>query len=249
VASEDPIDPTGVLAELTKAVTSANQMNIVLDEVLQLIKRRIPGTDETSITLIRNEKAYTVASSGSLATALDEIQYAAGYGPCLTAARTDELHTIDDTATESRWPDFVVHAREQGLGSSVSLPMPVESYLVGALNIYSLTPHAFDADSVVLAQALAAHVTVALGHAESDWGMLEKNQNLQLALQSRGVIDQAKGIIMATSKCTAADAFQQLRNVSMSQNIKLADIAASLVASASGHPVRLETPPSDDNQP
>lgn len=233
----DPIDPTGVLAELAKLVAADREMDLILDDVVELVRRRIPGADEVSVTLIRNEKASTVACTGSLAMDLDELQYEQGYGPCLDAGRTDEVKHIVDAATETRWPRYVPRARQQGLGSSVSVPMPVENYLVGAINIYSRTPHAYPPDSVALAVALATHGTAALSVAEAAQGHRDRALHLRRALESHAVIDQAKGMIMVQQKCPADVAFQMLRKLSMDQNIKLYELAASLVASGSNHPV------------
>ncbi len=236
--AHDPIDPTGILAELTAILRSDRRMSEILVDVVHLAKRQIPGADEASITLIRNEKATTAALTGELALVLDELQYEAGYGPCLDAGRADEVNHIEDAAVETRWPRYLPAARRHGLGSSLSLPIPVENHLVGALNIYSRTAHAFPAEVVTLGDALAAHITAALCHAEAMDGHRNKADHLLRAMETRAVIEQAKGMIMAQRKCTAAEAFDQLRNTSMNQNIKLADLAAGVVSSASGHPVR-----------
>jgi GAF domain-containing protein len=220
------------------------EISDILDDVVALARQCIPSADDVSVTLIRNEVAYTVAATGPLAVDLDEIQYEQGYGPCLDAGRNDEVQHIRDAATEKRWPKYVVRARELGLGSSVSSPLPVENYLVGALNVYSRTPNAFDADAVNLVRAFALHVTAAVSHAESRRTHQERAMNLERAIQSHSVIDQAKGIIMVQQKCTSDAAFGMLRKLSMDENIKLYDLAASLVASASGHPLRAPNRPS-----
>jgi hypothetical protein len=113
----------------------------------------------------------------------------------------------------------------------------VENYLVGALNIYSRTPDAFDVNAVNLARAFATHVRAAVSHAESKRTHRERAMNLEWAIHSHSVIDQAKGIIMVQQKCTSDAAFGMLRKLSMDENIKLYDLAAALVASASGHPL------------
>jgi GAF domain-containing protein len=239
--ADDPIDPTGVLAELSQAVDADRDMSVILDDVVGLTKRRIPGVDVVSITLVRNETAHTAATTGPLAVQLDELQYEQGYGPCLDAGRFNENQHIEDAATETRWPKYVPKARQQGLGSSLSVPLPVESYLVGALNVYSVTARAFSPTSVTLCGAFAAHVTAALSQAESAHSHRHRAAHLERALESQAVINQAKGMIMVQQKCTADVAFSMLRKLSMDQNIKLYDLAASLVTSASNHPVRRTT--------
>jgi GAF domain-containing protein len=234
----DPIDPTGAVAELYRVVGSEQELTKTLQDVVALTKRRIPGADEVSITLVRHENAHTVAATGLLAVRLDEMQYEQGFGPCLDAGRLNEKQHIEDATVEDRWPAYVSKARRQGLRSSLSVPLPVESYLVGALNVYSVTPYAFDPETVRLGGALAAHITAALTHAESAGGQRDRVANLEQALESQAVINQAKGIIMVQQKCSADAAFTLLRKLSMDNNIRLYDLAASLVASASNHPVR-----------
>ncbi len=229
------------MAELSRLVAGDSDMSAILDGVVHFASRRIPGSDESSITLIRDDRASTVAATGPLAVKLDEAQYEQGYGPCLDAGRADALLQIEDAATETRWPTYVAEARQLGLASSVSFPLPVENYLVGALNVYSLRPNAFSSDGIALGLALARHVTAALSLAETALGHRDRVGHLERAVESHSVIDQAKGIIMAQQKCTGEVAFAMLRKLSMDQNIKLYELAAALVASASGHPVRRVT--------
>jgi len=239
MSTTDPIDPTGALTALAQAIAADRDMPAILDDVVHLAQRHVPGAQEVSITLVRKEMATTAASTGSLATELDEAQYEEGYGPCLDAGRSDEILLIRDADTEERWPRYLPRAVELGMGSSLSIPLPVENYLVGALNQYSRDKDAFDDDSVRIGRAFAAHITAALSLAESRQGHRERSAHLEKAVTSHSIIDQAKGIIMAQQKCTADAAFAMLRKLSMDENIRLYDLAEALVSSASGHPVRV----------
>lgn len=237
VMTDDPFDPTGVMTELSELVHADRDVDQVLTDVVAVAKRRIPGTDEAAITLVRHRKAGTVATTGGMAVPLDELQYDTGYGPCLDAGRDNVVYYIEDAATETRWPRYLPPARGHGLASSLSLPLPVENYLVGALNLYSRRPHAFAPSSLQLGEALATHITAALTHAESRQGHRSRAANLEKAMVSRSIIEQAKGIIMVQRKCGAGDAFDILREISMAENVRLAEIATQLVESASGHRV------------
>jgi GAF domain-containing protein len=239
----DPMDPTGALAELFDLTGQGQDMQEVLQGVVQFAKRIVPTADEAAVTLIRQETAATVATTGGLADVFDELQYGVGYGPCLDAGRANETLLIADTATETRWPEFVPAARERGLGSSLSLPIPVEHYLVGALNLYAHTPRAFDPDTVALGDGLALHLCAALTRAETRLRAHTPMEHLQLALDSRVVIEQAKGIVMAQRHCTAVEAFTWIRTMSMKMNAKVANVAASIVSNAAGDHTR----PSADN--
>lgn len=232
------VDPTGALTELAQLGRDADDMTATLKQVVEFAKRRIPGADEAAITLIRNAKAGTAASTGGMADVLDELQYETGYGPCLDAGRRNEVMHIADSAVETRWPRYLPPAIAQGLGSSLSMPVPVEHYLVGALNLYSGTRQGFSTESIALADALSLHMCAMLSQVEKVFKHRTQAEQIGQALTSRAVIEQAKGIIMVQRKCDAAEAFTMLRELSMNQNVKLADLAAGLVSSASGHPVR-----------
>lgn len=235
-----PIGPAEGWDELLALTGGDSGMQQTLQAVVQFAKRRVPGTDEAAITLIRRGNAGTVASTGGMADVLDELQYEAGYGPCLDAGRSNEILHISDAATEARWPRYLPPARENGLASSLSLPIPVENYLFGALNLYSRTPDAFNTESVQLGDAMATHICAALSRVEMIFAYRSQVEQLRRAMRSRSVIEQAKGMIMAQRKCSAAQAFTELRTVSMNQNMKLAELAASIVSAASGHPVFLD---------
>lgn len=240
-------DPSEGWAELFAITGGGGDMQQTLQAVVQFAKRRLPGTDEAAITLIRRGNAGTVASTGGMADVLDELQYETGYGPCLDAGRSNEILHIADAAVETRWPRYLPAARDNGLASSLSLPIPVENYLFGALNLYAATPHAFDAEAMKLGDAMATHICAALSRAEEIFSYRDQVEQLRRAMASRAVIEQAKGIIMAQRRCTALEAFSELRTVSMNRNIRLVDLAASLVSGASGHPAQFDDGTAPDN--
>jgi GAF domain-containing protein len=243
----DPLDPAGASAELRDLMRFYEDPASVLSGVVGLAQRRIPAADDVSVTLVREGRPATVASTGRLASDLDESQYRRGHGPCLDAGYADETMLIDDFAYETRWPDYGEDARRQGLGSSMSVPLPVESYLVGALNLYALTAGVFDADSVEIGRALSAQLTLWLSHAERTGAARARASDIQEALQARAVVDQAKGSLMAQLSCTAQEAFAALREAAHQRGVALADYAATIVAAAT--PALGERPSDDPGTP
>ena len=190
--SRDPFELPGPLGELSELTGGGREMPQILRAVVDFAKRTVPGVDEVAITLIRRDMAGTVASTGGIADVLDELQYGAGYGPCLDAGRSNETLQITDPATERRWPRYLRAAREAGLGSSLSLPLPVEHYLFGALNLYSTKRDAFTVDAVALGNGLAVHICAALSRAEAVFGYRTWVEQLHRAMETRAVIEQAK---------------------------------------------------------
>ena len=206
-------------------------MEGLLQTVADLAKQVMPGNPEASVLLLVRDRPDTVVSTGALATDLDETQYDRGHGPCLHAARTGELTEIPDTRTDDRWPDYLPRAVERGNLSSLSIPLAIDAgaRVTGALNVYARRPDAFDADSRSIGTRFAPYAAVAAGNLQAYRSARDTADNLQLALESRAVIDQAKGVLMERYKITADQAFQLLAGASMHANRKVRDIADDLV--------------------
>jgi len=206
-------------------------MDSLLQTVADLTKQVMPGNPEASVSLLVKDRPTTIVSTGQLATDLDETQYDEGHGPCLHAARTGELTEIPDTRADDRWPDYLQRAVGHGNLSSLSIPLAIDKdqELTGALNIYARRPDAFDEASRSVATRFAPYAAVAAGNLYAYQSARDMADNLQTALESRALIDQAKGILMERHKLTADQAFQMLAHASMSSNRKLRDVAEGLV--------------------
>ncbi len=226
---------SAIAAEALERLGRLTLRDLSMEELLQtvadLTKTVMPGPTEVSVTLLVKDRPSTVASTGELATDLDESQYERGHGPCLHAARTGELTEIADTRTDSRWPDYLPRAVERGALSSLSVPLAIDAdeQVCGGLNIYAREPNSFDEDSRSAATRFAPYAAVAAGNLHAYRSARDTADNLRIALQTRGVIDQAKGILMARYKLTADQAFQVLVRMSMKANRKLHAVADDLV--------------------
>jgi GAF domain-containing protein len=221
-----------LLRDLSRIALVDRPVGDVLTEVVQAAQRGISGADAVSITLLRGERAFTAAYSGEMALCAEELQYERGYGPCMDAGRGGVVLRVDDMRTEQRWPDYAAQVLEHGVRSSLSIPLPFQGAVIGALNTYSTqpgtfaTPQALDA-ALTVAETIA--VAIANMHAHARLG--EEAANLRLAMQSRAVIEQAKGVLMAQRGVDSDRAFEMLRAASMRYNRKLRDIATGIVES------------------
>ncbi|MBB3678611.1 GAF and ANTAR domain-containing protein [Modestobacter versicolor] len=215
-------------AELAGVVLVGRELPDVLTEIVQISRRAIPGADATSITLIRDERAFTAAFAGQIAMDADELQYQRGYGPCLDAGRSGEVFVVRDMSAEDRWPDYALHAARLGVGSSLSVPLPFQGATIGALNNYSTEPGAFGDVDVRLGEEVAAFVAIAVGNAEAAARATDDVMNMRRAMDSRAVIEQAKGILMERFKVTSEQAFTLLTHASQRSNVKLRDVAEEL---------------------
>ena len=216
--------------ELAGVVIVGRELPEVLTQIVEISRRAIGGAEATSITLIRNERAYTAAYDGQIAMDADELQYERGYGPCLDAGRSGEVFLVEDMSAEDRWPDYAEHAAGLGVRSSLSIPLPFQGATIGALNNYSLKPAAFTEPDVRLAEEVAAFVAIAVANAEAAARATDDLTNMRRAMESRAVIEQAKGILMERYKVTSDQAFTLLTHASQRSNVKLRDVAEELTS-------------------
>lgn len=178
------------------------------------------------------------AWSDETAARMEGIQQEIQDGPCLTAIRTGQVASVEDTALGGQWAEFGARAAAQGVGSSLSMPLAVGNRQVGALNLYAPGAAAFCETRLRWARGVAAAVSGVLALAASRAEQARQVEDLRAALVARAVIDQALGIIMAQQRCTSDEAFDILRRASQSRNVKLRDVAAGIVTAISGHPPR-----------
>jgi GAF domain-containing protein len=208
---------------------SGQSLSASLHRVAELARGVIPGAAAVSVTLLERGRARSVGVTGPLAAALDERQYETGYGPCMEAALSGEQVLIEDTAGDAVHGGFAALARHLGVTSVLSVGLPLEHRVVGSLNVYGtdgpLSPAAETAN------AFAQHASVIVDNAAEYAGAIDLVDHLRVALESRAVIEQAKGVLMERDRCTAEDAFQLLVTQSQRQGRKVRELAAELVES------------------
>jgi GAF domain-containing protein len=240
-AGRDAGDRERVLAELARIRLDDQPLTKVLQRVAELAKEVLPEARDVSVTLLDDARggaaapvrAKTVAFTGDLAVDLDERQYRSGSGPCLDAAVSGETLMVD-TSDDTRYPEFSAAARRLGVTHSLSVGLPIPQRTIGALNVYSSAEPFTDRD-VESAHAFAGHAAVAVANAALFANTADLARNLQIAMASRAVIEQAKGILMAQRRCSADEAFELLRAASQRQNVKLRVLCQSIVDSAASH--------------
>jgi len=228
VATDAPLSEHGQfatvrLADLAAEFAAAPPTDLTLQHALEYAVDVVPGCEQAGVSLqLKGAKLTTPASVGPLAAACDELQQTLGEGPCITSLQTQSLIRVDDMTTESSWPSFAAAASELGLRSLLACQLATARDRLGALNLYSTQPNAFDENSEILARAYATHVGVALASAE-------REANLRQALASREAIGQAIGILIERHKLTASQAFDLMVHISQRTHVRLRDIADELV--------------------
>jgi GAF domain-containing protein len=229
--TEEPMSLDEGLRELSRLVLQEETLETTLQRIVDVANGAIPDTVGVSITLKRGHQPYTAVTTSPQVQAIDEREYAVDEGPCISAMETGELQILDDVASETRWPKFVQVCREEGLGSTLGVPLRVGDTAYGAMNIYALTAHAFTGAHREAAQLLGEQAGIALANSRTYGDAVERIRQLQEALDSRIVIEQAKGVLMATEGIDADAAFDVLRTRSQRENRKLRAVAEEVVAS------------------
>jgi GAF domain-containing protein len=234
-SSRTPPDANEAFVRLGKIVLGDQPLPEILERVVHLAKQVVPAPVDASITLVAGDQPSTVGFTDDTALALDERQYDDEAGPCLEAAKSGTRISIPDMASETRWPQFARDATGRGVRSSLSIPLPVQRDVTGALNFYATEPAAFSDQSIDLAETFAAHAAVAVANAHLYETTAALAEQMQQAMATRAVIEQAKGIIMRDRKCNAEEAFDALVRLSQETHLKLRDIAQRLVDHATSN--------------
>ena len=225
---------TRALEGLVTALEGEHDFKELLRRVCEHAVSVVPGVDDVSLTLIHGEDPHTVVATSEQSAKLDRDQYLIGDGPCLHAARTGRLTRISVADARARWPEFGRDAHEAGFGSFLCSPLSVGERYTGAINCYSKKGHGFaDLDErllILYATAVEAVLRVYQRYASAR----ETTEQLRSALVTRGVIDQAKGILMAVRGIDADEAFAVLVSQSQREHVKLREVAESFIANVTG---------------
>jgi GAF domain-containing protein len=222
---------TVALSGLREVLDREEAVGQVLQRGVDQITSAIPSAALASVTVLRGDDAETVACSSERVWAIDSDQYAAGEGPCLQAARTGEIVRVGVEQARERWPEFARSAQLAGVASYLSAPLIVDDEFAGSLNLYSEKPHGFGELDEALLRLYVTAATAALANARRYAEVRVLAEQLGQALESREMIGQAVGVLMARRGVSAEQAFQDLARQSQNTNTKLRELAASVVAS------------------
>jgi GAF domain-containing protein len=228
-ATETDGDLAAVLQALSLHVIDRQSIEDTLDQVARLARDGIQAADYAAVTTLRDGVPETTVATDPMLALIDQVQYDLDTGPCLDAYRTGEVLRIEDTADEERWPKFAEAAADRGIRAMLSLPLMTEREGIGALNLYSETARSFGPADQQTALRFSEPAAVLLANAQMFWEARKLADNLGAALESRAIIEQAKGILMALQGVDADGAFDIMRRASQRENRKLREIAQRLV--------------------
>jgi len=211
--------------DLTKTLVTAHSPESLCRWLVAAVCREIPDSDFVGITLWQDGHPDVPAFSHQAAADLEGVQIKSGEGPGLDAIRDVQVTQSRSLIQERRWREFSNYALYGGVVCVVAIPLVVEREAFGALSLYCQKEDVFDDQSIEDAADLAGQAAVAIANALHYWNAKELIRQLQEALESRAVIDQAKGILMAREGVSADEAFRTLRKASQRGNMKVRELA------------------------
>lgn len=161
---------------------------------------------------------------------LELLQLETGQGPCMECYATGAVVSVPDVASEARWPEFSAKCLEEGYRSVHAVPMRLRDQVIGALNLFRTEPGALPEDDARLAQALTDVATIAIMQERALRHSTLLAEQLQGALNSRILIEQAKGVLAQQRRLDMDEAFTVLRGYARRESRALREVAAAVVS-------------------
>lgn len=223
--------------ELARAFVTLADTLVADYDVVELLQNLV----DTSVSLLHSDAGgllladefgvLTLVASTSEETSLVELlQLESGQGPCMEAFRSGEaVEVADIAAVGEAWPDFRDAALAQGFLSVLAVPMRLREDTIGTLNLFRASTGSMNEADVAIARGLADIATIGIMHERAVREGDLARQQLQSALNSRVVIEQAKGVIAQLHSVSMDDAFRTLREYSRNNNVALRDVADLVV--------------------
>jgi transcriptional regulator with GAF, ATPase, and Fis domain len=210
----------------------------VVDFLQVLTERCVELVDTDAAGLMLDDQRgglHVVAATSESARLLELFELQKDEGPCLDCFATGQvIANIDLDAAGSRWPLFAAAAREAGFATSHAFPLRLRRQVIGALNLFTVARTRLDDDQLAVARGLADIATIGLLHERAVHDQVVLSEQLQTALQSRILIEQAKGVVSARAAISVAEAFRLLRTHARRTGRPLTEVAEAVVAGTLG---------------
>jgi GAF domain-containing protein len=236
-------DPDKLLESLERFATTLTGGYGVGDVLHDLTAEITDVLDLTGagVTLVHDGRQRFVTAAVDAIARLERVQEDHQRGPCVdavTTARAMTVSDLDDGAISHRWPDYADAARTAGIRAVAGIPMLAEGSAVGAVNLYGKEPTNWSAEDLRVAAVFANIATGYLVHASAAQQHQRTTEQLQQALSTRVVIEQAKGVLATQHDIGVDEAFLLLRTHARIHRARLHDVARAVVDGDLHLPVR-----------
>jgi transcriptional regulator with GAF, ATPase, and Fis domain len=227
--------PSGDMTEAVNSLADLRLSEETLDSVTGHIGRlgvqALDGWDAAGTCMVEGRQVATYGITDELIRKVDQGQYDSGQGPCVDAMRNGEVNYFNDESFPPRWRRFADTAADAGIYSVLSFPLKLDEEVIGAMNFYSKERDAMRSGQQEEGWVFASQAAVTLSNAKKLISKSMQVQQLETGLETRTMIGQATGLLMAQEGLTSDHAFQKLVSVSQNANLKLRDIAQRYVQS------------------
>jgi GAF domain-containing protein len=200
-------------------------LHVLTERCVQLL-----GVSAAGLLLTdRRGTLQVVAASSERTRLLELFQLQTDQGPCVDCFHTGQPVSVPDLPSAGRWPRFTAAAAEVGFAAVHAMPMRLRTEVIGALNLFDINRGALDEGKLRIGQALADVATIGLLQQRAIHRRDVLAEQLQTALNSRVLIEQAKGVLAERLHLDVAEAFAVLRGGARSQNRRLSELARAIV--------------------
>jgi GAF domain-containing protein len=228
----DPHQVTDTLVALADTLVHDYDLLDYLDRLLQCTTGVI-GADAGGVMLAAQDgdaRLQVLSSTSESMRMLELFELQRQEGPCIDCHVLGEQVIVEDLEASRRWPMFAPLALERGYRSVYALPLRLRGVTIGALNLFRVEPGPVAAEHLRAAQAFADMATIGIMQQRAVHESRELAGQLQLALHSRVVIEQAKGLLAERLACELDQAYQLIRWYGRNNNRRLREVAAEVVA-------------------
>lgn len=221
----DDQDLRAALSHAARTIGQARTFEETMQTIAETALLSIPGIEHVGVSVLdRGGNAVTKAATSDLVLELDKLQYSLHEGPCVDSLRGATVVAAPRIRDDPRWPRYVPSAVQLGLKAQLAVRLYLdEQGTVGGLNMYSTGSEDLDPQAPGVADLFAAHAALALDKAR-------RVDHLNEALQTREIIGEAVGLLMAKYNLDTDAAFGFLVRTSSHSNVKVRDIAVQMVA-------------------
>lgn len=241
MSHDDDDEQRALIRQALTATTFVELVDTLVDdfdviEVLTVLTSRCVQLLETAAAGIlladADGQLRVIGASTEEVGLLELFQIQNDQGPCLDCFHTGAVVTNSDLSATSAWPQFAAESLTAGFPSVCAVPLRLKDLVLGCLNLFMSTAVSLSAGEIALAQALADVASIAIVQDMATRESAIREGHLQHALNSRIVIEQAKGMIAERAGVDMDDAFARLRAFARNNNRGLTEVAESLVAGA-----------------
>jgi transcriptional regulator with GAF, ATPase, and Fis domain len=224
-------EASDALEDLWRVLGAGESIDTTLESLVDVVLKVVADADAVSVTVNPDHGPRTAAASHEWAVTIDKNQYKVGDGPCLEAARIQQMVLVSGDEAFNRWPEFAADSAAYGVRAYLCAPLVLSAEQVGALNVYAFREDAFNQLDEALLRLMTTAASAVISNVRQYLRMRDIADNLRTAMASRAEIEQAKGVLMAVHGITADEAFGRLVTQSQHTNIKLTVIARDLLES------------------